>query len=87
VTAFTSSSVTTDGLAWGKGFSMNMFIQCNAISFDRRFKQWAAFQTVGMPTQCTSASNCANLKAQCDLDSSTECSGWNPDLNQGFYAP
>jgi hypothetical protein len=40
-----------------------------------------------MPVQCTSAANCANFRATCNLASSSECSGWTPTLKQGFYAP
>ena len=87
VTAFTSDSMTLQDLVWGFPFSMNLFIPCDAAPFDRRTKPWTSLQAVGLPVQCASASNCANFKAQCNSDSSTECSGWNPDMMQGFYAP
>jgi hypothetical protein len=87
VTVFTSNFMTVQVLAWGLPFSMNLFIPCDAAPFDRRTKPWTSLQAVGLPVQCASASNCANFNAPCSLNSSTECSGWIPNLNQGFYAP
>jgi hypothetical protein len=64
-----------------------LFISCAIIPFDRLAMAWKAFQIGGAPIQCISATNCTNFEAQCNLDSSTQCSGWNPVLKQGFYAP
>jgi hypothetical protein len=86
VVAFTSDSITTQDIGFGSPFSMNMFIPCASPPFDRRVKLWTSFQAAGVPVQCTSVTNCANFQAQCNSDSSTECSGWNPDMMQGFYA-
>jgi hypothetical protein len=87
VTAFTSVSKTTQDLPWGVSFSMNLFIRCAAAPFDRRARSWTVFQTSAIPVQCVSATNCASFESQCSLDYSTECSGWNPTLEQGYYLP
>lgn len=61
---------------------LNVFIPCALPPISRRFKAWSSQS----PKSVTFTSlQCAQFQAPCDLLASTECTRWNPAIQQGWY--
>ena len=85
ITDYTPDSTTSVPLYWSFDVLINIFVPCAAPPAGRRLKAWASFQPRKTKT-CNSYSECAIYREPCVLSDSTECTGWDASLGQGWYA-
>ena len=69
-------------ISWTNNVRLNVYVPCVLPPISRQFKAWGPNNPVAVT--CNNF-QCADFHAPCDLLASTECTGWNPVIKQGWF--